>query len=231
MTKLMTSPRLHLVLLALLVVVSAHASDVIDRIVATVNGRVILQSDWDDAVCYEAFAEARPLDQVVPADRKAALDRLIDQELLREQMPPTEMRATAEEIQTRVKEIRQRYSGSDSEAGWRAALQRYGLSEKELETRVALQLDVMRLVDTRLRPTIQIDSRSIESYYQETLIPQLHEAGSKEVPLAEVTPKIKELLTQQKMNQLLVAWLQNLRAESNIRTSADAPDSEGGQAR
>ena len=226
----MTSLRLRLVLLALLAVASAHASDVIDRIVATVNGRVILQSDWDDAVCYEAFAEARPLDQVTPADRKAALDRLIDQELLREQMPPTEIRATAEEIQKRVQEIRQKYSGAD-EGAWRAALQRYGLREKELEARVALQLDVMRLVDARLRPTVQIDSRSIESYYQETLIPQLRQAGSKEVPLAEVTPKIKELLTQQKMNQLLVAWLQNLRAESNIRTSDAASESEGGQAR
>jgi parvulin-like peptidyl-prolyl isomerase len=226
----MTSPRLRLVLLALLAVVLAHASDVIDRIVATVNGRVILQSDWDDAVCYEAFAEARSLDQITPADRKAALDRLIDQELLREQMPPTEIRATAKEIQKRVQEIRQKYSGAD-EAAWGATLQRYGLTEKELEARVALQLDVMRLVDARLRPTIQIDSRSIESYYQETLIPQLRQAGSKEVPLAEVTPKIKELLTQQKMNQLLVAWLQNLRAESNIRTSAGASDSEEGQAR
>jgi parvulin-like peptidyl-prolyl isomerase len=226
----MTRLRLYLVLLALLAVVSGRASDVIDRVVATVNGRVILQSDWDDAVCYEAFAEARPLDQVTPADRKAALDRLIDQELLREQMPATEIRATAEEIQERVQEIRQKYSGTD-EAAWRALLQRYGLTEKELEARVALQLGVMRLVDARLRPTIQIDSRSIESYYQETLIPQLRQAGSKEVPLAEVTPKIKELLTQQKMNQLLMAWLQNLRAESDIRTSALATDSAGGQAR
>jgi parvulin-like peptidyl-prolyl isomerase len=226
----MTRLRLYLVLLALLAVVSGRASDVIDRVVATVNGRVILQSDWDDAVCYEAFAEARPLDQVTRADRKAALDRLIDQELLREQMPATEIRATAEEIQERVQEIRQKYSGTD-EAAWRALLQRYGLTEKELEARVALQLGVMRLVDARLRPTIQIDSRSIESYYQETLIPQLRQAGSKEVPLAEVTPKIKELLTQQKMNQLLMAWLQNLRAESDIRTSALATDSAGGQAR
>jgi hypothetical protein len=33
-----------------------------------------------------------------------------------------------------------------------------------------------------------------------------------------VTPKIKELLTQEKVSELLVAWLQNLRAGSDIRT-------------
>jgi hypothetical protein len=40
------------------------------------------------------------------------------------------------------------------------------------------------------------------------------------VPLQEVTSKIKELLTQQKVSQLLTAWLQNLRAGSAIHTEA-----------
>jgi hypothetical protein len=37
------------------------------------------------------------------------------------------------------------------------------------------------------------------------------------VPLSEVAGKIKELLTQKKINQLLTAWLHNLRAGSDIR--------------
>jgi hypothetical protein len=85
---------------------------------------------------------------------------------------------------------------------------------------------MMRLVDERLRPTIQIDAKSIESYYQQSLLPQLQQAGAREVPLADVTPKIKELLTQQKLDQLLTAWLQNLRATSQIRTQPD-PQDEG----
>src|SRR5882724_13356301 len=69
------------------VVCSAMAGDVIDRIVATVNGHIILQSDWDDAIAYEAFIGGKPLQQLTGEDRKAALDRLVDQELLRQQMP------------------------------------------------------------------------------------------------------------------------------------------------
>lgn len=215
----------RVLLLILLVAAAAAAAETIDRIVAGVNGRVILQSDWDDAVCYEAFAEGRPLSEVTLAVRKAALDRLIDQELLREQMRSAEYHAAPEEVEKKVQDIRQHHKGTETEEGWRTVLASYGLTQKDLEGRVALQLEVMRLVDARLRPTIQIDSHSIESYYQQTLIPQLRQAGAKEVPLAEVTPKIKELLTQQKMNQLLVAWLQNLRAESQIHTaSPDFPD-------
>jgi hypothetical protein len=107
-------------------------------------------------------------------------------------------------------------------------LARYGFTEEELRPRVVRQIELMRLVDSRLRPTVQIDSKSIESYYNQELLPQLRQSGGKEVPLAEVTPRIKELLTQQKMNQLLTAWLQSLRAGSEIRTETS---DTGGQAR
>ena len=38
------------VLLNALVLSAARAGEVIDRIVATVNGHIILQSDWNDAL-------------------------------------------------------------------------------------------------------------------------------------------------------------------------------------
>jgi hypothetical protein len=209
----------------------ARAGDVLDRIVATVNNHIILQSEWQDAVRYEAFVSGRALDQVNFADRKAALDHLIDQELLREQMRSSGFpHASSEEVQNTVQDIRKRYATAESEAQWQAALQRYGLTESELKKRVTLQVDLMGLVDARLRPNVIIDSKSIESYYNQELLPQLRQSGAEQVPLAEVTPKIKELLTQQKMNQMLVAWLQDLRSGSRIRTETGPPDS-GAQVR
>jgi hypothetical protein len=204
----------------------SRAGDVLDRIVATVNNHIILQSEWQDAVRYEAFDSGRALDQVSSADRKAALDHLIDQELLREQMRSSGFpHASGEEVQKTIQEIRKRYATAESEAGWQTELQRYGLTESELKKRVTLQVDLMGLVDSRLRPNVIIDSKSIESYYNQELLPQLRRSGAEQVPLAEVTPKIKELLTQQKMNQMLVAWLQDLRSGSRIRTETGPPDS------
>jgi hypothetical protein len=101
------------------------------------------------------------------------------------------------------------------------------LTEDELRRRVALQQDLLGLVDARLRPNVIIDSKSIESYYNQELLPQLRQSGAQQVPLAEVTPKIKELLTQQKMNQMLVAWLHDLRTGSRISTEAEPQESEG----
>ncbi len=102
-------------------------------------------------------------------------------------------------------------------------LKRNGLTEEDLKQHVSKQIDLMRLVDARLRPNVSIDSKSIESYYNQQLLPQLRQSGAKEIPLAEVTPKIKELLTQQQMDQLLVAWLQNLRSGSEIRRERPIP--------
>jgi hypothetical protein len=218
-------------LLVLLLVASMPllAGDIVDRIVATVNGHIILQSDWEDALRFEAFTSNRSLDQLTIEDRKASLDRLIDQELLREQIRSADFQhATEEEVSKRIAEIRKAYSFAENEQGWRAALTRYNLTEDELRERISLELDVLRLVDARLRPSVNIDSKSIESYYHEELLPQLRHSGEKDVPLADVTPKIKELLTQQKMNELLLAWLQNLRAGSTIRTEPSS-SSAGGQ--
>jgi len=221
-------PILACTMMLLAIALPAPAGDILDRIVATVNNYIILQSEWQDAVRSEAFVAGRPLDQLQATDRKAALDHLIDQELLREQMRSSGFpHASSEEVEKRIQEIRKQYPGAESEAGWQAALARYGLSEDELKRRIALQVDIMGLVDARLRPNVVIDSKSIESYYSQELLPQLRQSGAQQVPLAEVTPKIKELLTQQKMNQMLVAWLQDLRSGSRIRTETGPMESEG----
>lgn len=213
---------------ALAIALPARAGDILDRIVATVNNHIILQSEWEDAIRYEAFLSGRPLDQVNAGDRKAALDRLIDQELLREQMRSSDFpHASSEVVEKRIQEIRKQYGESENESAWKAALVRYGLTEDELRRRVALQQDLLGLVDARLRPNVIIDSKSIESYYNQELLPQLRQSGAQQVPLAEVTPKIKELLTQQKMNQMLVSWLHDLRSGSRISTEGEPQESEG----
>ena len=201
----------------------SRAAEIIDRIVATVNGHIILQSDWEDAVRYQAFVDNHSPDQVPATERKAALDRLIDQELLQEQMRSADFQhATDEQVQRRIGDIRKQYAEGATEQGWHTALSRFGLSEDELKHHAALELDLMKMVDARLGPNVNIDARSIESYYNQELLPQLRQSGEKEIPLAEVSPKIKEILTQQKLNELLVAWLQNLRSGSEIQTELDS---------
>ncbi len=81
-------------------------------------------------------------------------------------------------------------------------------------------------------PTVQIDSKSIEAYYRDKFVPQLKQSGAGEVPLADVSAKIRELLTEEKVSELMVSWLQSLRSESKVSVPG-APESpaEGVQTR
>jgi peptidyl-prolyl cis-trans isomerase SurA len=209
---------LALLLAPLWLVPEQSSAQVIDRIVATVNGHVILQSDWDEALCYEALLTNRTLAQFTDDDRRAVLDRLIDLELLRGQMKSADFpHATDAEVAARVADARKQYPQATSAEAWDALLAQYQLTEKDLFAHVRQQIDVMRLVDARLRPTVEIDSKSIEAYYRDKFVPKLKQSGASEVPLADVSAKIRELLTEQKVSELLVSWLQTLRSEGQIR--------------
>jgi hypothetical protein len=209
--------------------VAAHATaDVIDRIIATVNGHVILQSDWDEALCYEALLTNRTLSQIADDDRRAVLDRLIDQELLREQLKSADFaHATDVEVSARVADARKLYPEAASAEAWQSLLAQFHLTENDLLNHIRQQIDVMRLVDARLRPAVEIDSKSVEAYYRDQFVPKLKQSGASEVPLADASGKIRQLLTEQKVSELLVSWLQTLRSEGQVHIPGVAPSASG----
>jgi SurA N-terminal domain len=203
---------------------SSVGGEIVDRVVTSVNGHVVLQSDWEQELAIEAFSNARDPESFTSAERNAALDRLIDQQLLREQVRPSDS-APAGQVAARVAELRKLHPECATDEGWRAALQRYGLTESSLEKRVGDQIQLMKLVEDRLQPSIQIDQRAVETYYHDQLLPDMKRAGSPPAPLTEVFGQIKDLLAERKMNELLAAWLANLRSGSHILT----PESSAGE--
>jgi len=216
-TKITTTALAVTVLAVIFLMPTAGAGQVIDRIVARVNGSIILQSELDEALSYEALLNGKPFNQVATEERRAVLDRLIDQELLHEQLKSSEFpHATEAEAASQVAGARKLYPEAATDEGWQALLAKFDLRETDLVSHVQMQIDLMRLVDARLRPAVQIDSKSIEAYYRDKFVPQLKQTGASEVPLADVSGKIRELLTQEKVSELLVSWLQALRSESDV---------------
>ncbi len=213
-----------------LTVQAAMAGQIIDGIVAKVNKTAILLSDWDEAIRYEAFVDGKPLNKLTDEDHKATLDRLIDQELLRQQLV-NGIHVRAEKVEAKVAEVRKLYPGAETEAGWKAALQRYGLTEAQLKEHIKVQIAVLRMVDERLRPGVQVDPHSVETYYREKFLPELRQKGAQDVPLASVAPKIQEVLAQERVDELLTAWLRNLRAQSEIQMGTPAGRQAAAEAR
>lgn len=125
------------------------AAETVDRIAVVVGKTVITESEVDDALRITAFLNGEPVD-LSPAKRRAAAERLVDQELLRKEMEasrfampsPTEVDATYQQF------LRNRFH---SAAADRAQLQKYGITAEELKQQLGWQLALLRFTDFRFR--------------------------------------------------------------------------------
>ncbi len=204
---------------------AAMAGEVIDGVVATVNRVPLLRSDWNEAVRFEAFMQQKPLANIADADRAAALRRMIDRQLLQAQMLEARyMRPSDSDLDADIEKLRSQIPGADKPAGWSKSLAAYGLTEAVLKNHLRDEVQVMNFLEVRLRPEVKVEPAEVEAYYQHQLLPDLQETGNAVLSLDQVEPKIRELLTQQRIDELLNVWLHNLRQQAEIHSSVPLPE-------
>ncbi len=218
---------LQLVLVAALLG-GACLAETVDRIVVVVNKRIILASEWDQAVRFEALADHKDLKTITAVVCAHPLDRLIDQELLEQQIANTTYQpAGAEELAKAVASVRQQVLPHGSDDDWHALLARYGLSEDDVAERVRVVLDIERFINLRFRPNIHIDPRTIEAYYRNTLVPRIEAEHGQMVSLKDASQGIEDELVQERINEGVSAYLKTLRSQSHIqRMTTPAPEGQ-----
>jgi hypothetical protein len=210
----------QLALLSLLGLASGEAQVVVvDRMVAVVNKRVIMESKLDQEVRLERLFEGKPPagPQIETPEKSSALEQLIDRELLEQQTPRDNIDAPSpEEVARRVSEIRARNPGLKTDEDWKARLAADDLTEQDVERRIISEFGVLRYVDERFRSLVRVDRADIAAYYQEKLLPELRRRGAPEPSLAEVSDKIENILVEQRVDQMLNEWLEILRGQAQI---------------
>ncbi len=216
---------IHIAICTLLLApAAAFCGEIIDAVIATVSRQPVLQSEWDDATRFEAFMQQKPLAAISDQDRVHALQRLIDRRLLEVQMNNANYLApSAEELKSALAQLRAQIPAAKDDAGWQALLAEYGFTPREIENHLRVETQMMNFVEVRLRPNVHIQPEEVEAYYRAQVLPDLEKAGVKMVTLQEVEPKIRELLVQQHMDELLDAWLHNLRQQTPVHSSVPLP--------
>jgi hypothetical protein len=97
-----------------------------------------------------------------------------------------------------------------------------------VESYLRYRLEILRFIERRFREDIRITPQEIETYYHDTLLPQY--APGEEIPtLDKVSPRIQEVLLQQKVNVLFGDWLDNLRKQGDVEVLDPALISPEGQ--
>jgi hypothetical protein len=178
--------------------------------------------------------QQKPIAQVTQADRVKALQRLIDRQLLEGQMgAETFLQPSQDDVDKDVAKLRAQVPNGGDDRIWQKSLASYGLTPDMLRDHLRIEVRVMNFVEVRLRPHVRVQPEEVEAYYKNQLLPDLQKAGGAMVALDEAEPRIRELLVQQHMDELLDAWLHNLRQQAEIRSTVaipagNAPADQGG---
>jgi peptidyl-prolyl cis-trans isomerase SurA len=194
----------------------------LDRVVAIVNGDLVLESDVDSE---ERFAAFQPFSEAGPLSRDKLIDRLINRTVILEQMaqqpePPITDAEVDAELNTLRKSIPScAASHCETEAGWEKFAADHGFTMPELRDRWRLRMEVLRFIEERFRAGIldTITQAQVDDYYKKTMIPVYESEKMTAPPESSVADRIREVLLQQQVNKLLDDWLTSLRAEGSVR--------------
>lgn len=214
---------LQILLMMCAVAAGAQQAQVLDRMLAVVNNVPVFLSDWETAVRWEALMQERSAESFTVAEQRDVFNRMVDQELVRQQMKGFELKPISEEeVKRRLEDARSQIQGASTDEGWKKVLAEHGLNEDEAQAKVRSERELMRFLDVRLKPLVRVDYRTIQNYYRNEYLPALRKQGAKEVPLTEVIDKIREILTQQRLTEQTNIWMETLRAAAEIRYPKEA---------
>ncbi|HEY1525277.1 MAG TPA: SurA N-terminal domain-containing protein [Candidatus Angelobacter sp.] len=203
-------------------------AQVVDRMVAVVNKRVILDSELDQAARVEFLLQGKPIEKLTAADRAAVLERLIDRSLLDQQIVNGAMLDPApEELSAKIKEVREKMSGAAADERWNATLAAYGLTQQDVEEQLTSQSRTLRFIDLRFRGLVRVEKDAIATYYQDRFLPEVRKRHVTEPKLSEVSDKIEQILVEQRIDDLLNGWLETLRAQAHIERMLPAAPNAG----
>ncbi len=199
----------------LLCLAAIHA-EIIDRIGVTVGNSVITMSEVVLQTRITALIENQPL-RLDEITLRQSADRLIEQTLVRREMELGEYSSpeafAVEPLLTQLKQ--DRFMGNAEL--YQKSLRQYGVTEDALREQLLWQLTLLRFIDLRFRPGVQVPLEDIRSYYRDTFVPQWQKnSGTPPPPIGVARERIEETLAQQQLDNLLDRWLNSMRTQISI---------------
>ena len=185
------------------------AQEVVDRIVARVENDIILLSDVRELQRYQELVEGKS------ESEGAILDRLIDQWIVRSEAELSQFpEPTQAEIDRGVSRVVKSFA---SDAEYEERRKQSGLSDTDVRKMVASQLYLSNYLDSRFRPSAQVDEKAIEEFYQNGVVPRAKAHGQEPPTLEAAHDIIQEALIQSDINAQADRWLKESRERLHVQ--------------
>ena len=187
---------------------AARTQEVVDRIAARVENDIILLSDVRGLGAYQMLLQGKK-----EADT-LLLDRLIDQSIVRTEAEASAFpRPAREDVDAEIEKLKTESLPGNT---FEQRLKESGLSDGDLRRMVEAQVYLTGYLDSRFRPSIQVEQKSIEDYYQNIVVPLAREKGESPPSLESSQEWIRELLIQQGINDQADRWLKERRGRLHV---------------
>jgi hypothetical protein len=199
----------------------------LDRVVAMVNGDIILDSDLDQEARFEGLhlnsqQIGPPTSAPEQRTRAEILERLINRDLIVQQVKLEPHEQIGDEaVDKEIAELRKSLPACvqfdcKTEAGWQRYLASIQFTESAFRERWRERMEVLAFTEQRFRMGIRITSDQEKSYYDKTLLPEYSAAGAKAPPFDSIATRIQAVLVEQQVSALLSDWLKSLRAQGSV---------------
>jgi parvulin-like peptidyl-prolyl isomerase len=153
-----------------LFIASSPGAKVVNKTVATVDGEVILMSEYERRAKpvieeYEKFLTGPDKEIRIKELKEKILEQMIDEKILISEAKRKKVKVNNKEIQDGIGEIKKRF-GTEEE--YNQELTRQGLSEEKFREQVKKQLMVMKLIDQEVKAKVVPPTDSeIEDFYKQ----------------------------------------------------------------
>jgi hypothetical protein len=188
-------------------------ADIVDRIVASIGYEVITESEVARQIRVTSLIDGVDPDLSLE-NRRKTLERLIEQALLRREVEFTRFPpAVDENVAALAAQVRAR---TPDEAGYRAVLARYGVSQEELLAQLRWHLTMLRFIEYRFQPAVQVSDSHIRQEYRRQVTAWRERNAGEPPAIDTMRPELEKIARQQLTDSALDRWLGEVRTQSTI---------------
>jgi parvulin-like peptidyl-prolyl isomerase len=184
------------------------AQEVVDRIVARIENDIILLSNVQELARYQQLVEGK-----AESDAQI-LDRLIDQWIVRSEADTAQFpRPSDADVAAGVERVQKSFTTS---AEYETRKKQVGLTDTEIKNMVAAQLYLGNYLDSRFRPSVKVEPKDVEDFYEKAVVPRAQARGQAPPSLDTARDYIHEALVQRSINEQTDRWLSESRGRLHV---------------
>jgi hypothetical protein len=175
----------------------------IDRIVARVDTDIILLSDVRALERYQQLVDGKS-----ETDAQV-LDRLIDQWIVRNEADTALFpHPTPDAIDRGVERVQKSFTTAEE---YETKKKQVGLSDDDVRAMVASQLYLGDYLDSRFRPSVHVEAKDIQDFYEKAVIPRAQARGQEPPSLDAARDIIRDALIRKGIDEQTERWLTESR--------------------